>query len=411
VVEGRSVVNLPTPYFRPVKQKPIYRRRRITNSTLTSIMLFCSIASFPLYLFPSGLPQISHVFFACFLLLFVNKLRRSTREMPNATKSIFRPLLCFAGFIAAIQLLYSVTLGEPELMLHAVFVAFNILYCLSIYHYFRVYPKFGMSVVLLATISAAVILFASLVLGLSAGDYRKTGSFNNPNQLGYFSLLIILMASLFRSCGKLLNTRLYSTFLVFVGVYGAVSSLSKAALISSAFGVLVFARRMAKGEIIMLVVALLCLSPLLGEKVFQSNAVHRVRDRVGSIGYQSDDTLGGRGYKRIVEFSLDSPVSLLFGSGEGAYWRFSDGYSGGVNEIHSTPASIVFCYGVVGLAAFALFNYRCWAVAPRRYLESFVAIYFYGLTHNGLRFGFFWLLFALYIYLSENRKADEQGAV
>ena len=120
--------------------------------------------------------------------------------------------------------------------------------------------------------------------------------------------------------------------------------------------------------------------------VGSSELFELVQNRV--LTAQSDDGLAMRGYDRIV----NHPNYLVFGAGEGAWWRF-DSYIDG--ELHSSIGTLLFSYGIVGLGLFTWFLVR--AAGDRKLL--FVAyacpLALYGLTHNGLRFTLMWELLAV----------------
>ncbi|MDG1858365.1 MAG: hypothetical protein P8I94_04635, partial [Emcibacteraceae bacterium] len=120
-----------------------------------------------------------------------------------------------------------------------------------------------------------------------------------------------------------------------------------------------------------------------------SNAV----DRLNSIGSSNDDNAAGRGYHRIWEESH----YLLIGSGEGGLYRFYQGFKSvmAFHELHSTLGMLFFSYGPLGLFIFIaifikLFISKGWyAVLP------FLPLFAYGLTHQGFRFSFFWMLLSI----------------
>jgi len=182
---------------------------------------------------------------------------------------------------------------------------------------------------------------------------------------------------------------------VIINLYLATASLSKAAMIATATSVMLFTPQLKRNELVTIGVIVIGLSPFWLEKVTQSTHYERALSRLGDIGRDHDDSLGGRGYDRI----FNDPFTLLVGAGEGNYDRFNSEIHS--MEIHSTFASIAFCYGLAGIVAFCVFNYRCFRIATVLYCTLFMPVFAYGITHNGIRFSFLWLLYALYLYLSE----------
>lgn len=111
-------------------------------------------------------------------------------------------------------------------------------------------------------------------------------------------------------------------------------------------------------------------------------------NRTEKIGTESDDSLAGRGYDRIIEY----PNYLLFGAGEGDFKRFALSHHKG--ELHSTVANILFSYGLIGFIIFVSFflNSKFYI---KRVLFYMSPILLYGLSHNGIRSPLFWIALAI----------------
>jgi hypothetical protein len=133
-----------------------------------------------------------------------------------------------------------------------------------------------------------------------------------------------------------------------------------------------------------------------------SKLVNSVQERIYSIGSVKDDSLAGRGYDRIME----NPEYLFFGAGEGVYDRF-EAFTG--SEFHSTLGSLLVSYGIVGLFLFLLIMYRALKNDRFRSWNILLFIMVYGLTHNGIRESFLWVMLALISTgaAKENRKSIE----
>lgn len=335
--------------------------------------------------------------FLLFLIAFSRDLVASIKSASVIAMDIFRPLLYFVMVAGVIQSVYSIALSEPRLMLFWAFIAFNFIYCCGIYAYLTVYRQHGAAVVFVATLTALTVASGGLFTGDPETSYRQTSWFNNANQLGYFALLAASVLALCRGRIFLRYSGALALVAVFACVYLSAASLSKAAMLSTAFAVALFIPRLGPKEIVVLGIAIAGVSPSLIDRVVSSLGYERVMLRVSDVGRQSDDSLAGRGYDRIVE----SSHLLLFGAGEGAYERFVNRDFTDDMEIHSTIASVVFCYGVPGLLALLCFGYRCYKLAPWQFCVVFLPVLAYGLTHNGLRFGYLWLLVALFVFFAE----------
>ena len=124
-----------------------------------------------------------------------------------------------------------------------------------------------------------------------------------------------------------------------------------------------------------------------------TSLVERVTGRLENIGEQQDDTLESRGYIRILGY----PEYMVIGAGEGALYRFGDPDDDDqqIREIHSTLGTILFSYGLIGLAVFATAMWRLYRLSSAARLIYLLPPFLYGFTHQGLRFSFLWLLFAV----------------
>jgi hypothetical protein len=120
-----------------------------------------------------------------------------------------------------------------------------------------------------------------------------------------------------------------------------------------------------------------------------------------TVGRTDDDNLEARGYHRIVDF----PEHLAFGAAEGACDRFDPAHP---IEIHSSPATLLFAYGIVGSAAFLLFLLNVVKRAPLYLVAHLLPVAFYSITHNGLRDSMFWILLAFLQCLAAELAAQQR---
>ena len=224
---------------------------------------------------------------------------------------------------------------------------------------------------------------------------RSALSFNNPNQLGYFSLLC---ACIFLLTMKRLKL---GTLFVVLGLIGcsylALISASKAALGSIALlGIALLITRLRTMVLAVAVLGVLALTP----NPF-SRAIARAEYRI-----ETDNThslLEERGYDRII----NHPEHWLIGSGEGAYRRFTETTVIGAHELHSSGATIFFCYGIIGVILFGMFM---WLVVKGSSSRAWLIVlpgFAYGMTHQGLRFIFMWVLLGVVMAVRHD-EADQR---
>ncbi|MDM4015026.1 hypothetical protein [Roseiconus lacunae] len=368
-------------------------------SLFLMLSAIATIATFPLYIFASGGAQPSHGFFILFCMLFHRELLQNI--MPESGRVAYGPMraaFCFVFVVFVVQLIYGITLESAEMLKYIAFISFNFGYLVVMYRYIVTYRTTALNHVFIGMLLAVGLALLGVMLNIGPNSGRQTGFFNNPNQLGYFGLIDVM---LFLACYSVCTLK-YARILALAGIsasiYLILVSLSKAALVSSFFGLLLFAPSIKGRDLAFLGVLCVVTLPFVAPKIIESNVVSRVVARIQNIGHDRDDSIAGRGYNRIKRH----PEKLILGAGEGEYHRF-----GARLEMHSTVGNIVFCYGLAGALFFALFNLRCLKASPQLFISIFAPLYAYGMTHNGIRFSAFWLAYAVFLAICELQRNDE----
>ena len=118
-------------------------------------------------------------------------------------------------------------------------------------------------------------------------------------------------------------------------------------------------------------------------------------ERILNITKESDSSFAHRGYHIFLEAN---PLQSLFGIG------VKNMYNIHTYEVHTTFGMILTSYGLFGfLIFFALMLF--WILDIKNFygFRGVICIcgpsLLYGLTHNGIRFSMFWILFAISITL------------
>jgi hypothetical protein len=271
-------------------------------------------------------------------------------------------------------------LGNLQMLIYPAFYLFNLLLfwvvvSLRTLHGARFDVFTEKSIVLAIMLQLMLLILVGPKQGL-----RQSLFFNNPNQLGYYAMLANTVLFIIHERSGV------SARWVVVGSLGAfilgVVSLSRSAL-SSMLLLLVLAARHRPRR-------LLVMAATIGAAILVTwvSLPQLARERLFLRTLGATDSLAGRGYDRMV----NHPGFLLFGAGEGGFERFESVQPG---EVHSSFGTILFAYGLPGLALFSLFLVmvlrRC---EGTRWLLLLPALT-YGLTHQGLRFAMFWVLLGI----------------
>ena len=356
-----------------------------------SSLLIGAIAGFPLYIYDSGSLQISHILFFAASALFLT--RRSIFKLFRNPNVFF---FLFFAYVTLRQCIFLFETNNFEYQIFIFYAVYNwIIYsCFSSvspqnakFLYITIFKGLIISVIIA---SLGVIVYAYLN-PLNVKGFRTIGTFNNPNQLGYYAVLLLSFVLLFKSAKMNLKIqyKIAIQILPFFSFFLSILSLSKAAIITMLLGVAYLTK---KNLLISLsIVVIVCLFSLNILPVAQLHKL-QVVNRLLTIGSQSDDSFEGRGY---IGFEELGPLGLFFGTGEGSHLA-----TYGI-EIHSTIYNLLVSYGLIGVGLFIFFYFGLFRRALTNKIDLAISMalpMIYGLTHNGIRSTLFWLLLSM-IYL------------
>lgn len=347
----------------------------------------------PIYIFKSGLPQPADFIIAITAGLSIVLFFLKQRIVFNR---VFAILVLMVVMFFAINISYFYFYKDTLFLYSSVYYVFNAF-------------VFSATVILFKQNSERAVhwgryaVFASIFIELvwlktfdSASVYRETGSFNNPNQLGYWALL--------SSCYLLVlnyGRRMKWIDIIFFLLCGYIvtEALSRAVMISY---VLLLASFFI-GNYMSTATKIIMMGVVVFYTFFQVavldnpqfiiqnfEVVQKITERIETIEDEGSGVFVERGYGRIVEH----PEYLFFGAGEGAYWRFSSLGVRGL-ELHSGLGTILFSYGLFGLALFGAFIFTIFQRAPLLLWVTLASIMLYGITHQHVRFTGFWLYLGL----------------
>jgi len=342
------------------------------------------LLALPFYLLPSGSPQPADLpLMGLILLLAWGMARGQAIALPAAFSRSARALLLFVLYACGVGLVWTFLLGEPRLLVYPLFYVYNgLVFAAVLFTAARGGDRF-LRLILHATAASLLLQLLLSPFLLVQDGFRYSLFFNNPNQLGYFALLgatVVLVGD-----RRLRLPWYYLAGTMVVAVLLAALSLSKSALLAMLLLLLLGLRlRPWVLGIILLAALFLIFGPELHP------IISNVETRLLGITRDLDDSLAGRGYARIVNY----PRHLIFGAGEGAFHRFETLLSG---EIHSSFGTLLFSYGIVGLALFAALLLAILQGSSWSRMALLLPVFFYGLTHQGLRFRLLWVLLAYFL--------------
>lgn len=312
-------------------------------------------------------------------------------------------LTMLIAWIVSVNVGWSLLTGQPDFLVSSAYYLFNFLIVAAIFGVRERDPEaFDRIVTTFLRVSIAIQFAMVVVRGGHSLGARSHGSFENPNQLSYWcvcalSILLVLRRN---------RTRPGDIPFLVMALWCQLASASRAGLGATLLLLMIWGwfalrdplKRLIGGMLALLLVLAVAAAPTLRSEANGSATLSTVTGRLTREETTSEWDV--RNYSRIV----DHYIYVVLGAGEGQLSRFSDDDGDATLEIHSTFGTLLFAYGVVGLALFCLF--LLW-LAIR--LPAGIAVYLapaivYGLTHQGLRFSFFWILVGILAQMISARR-------
>lgn len=380
---------------------------------LVHILFVSLIWLSPFYVWESGLPQPAHFLGAALvisLILFRRKFVWDAKLMGWGA--------LFSVYAAVVNMFVYAAYLDTHSLLSATYYLYNF----SLFWAVQQLANGRNRLWLMGQIRLAfsTLLLVQVFLFLSGrgrvfGESRFMGSFNDPNQLGHWTIWAVIMVLV---ADYFLQRRLswWSWMGLLFGFVVLLASASRSGLLG--FGMIVLAlgvhfairrvrfhRRTVKVWLVSLLtsailVGLVVPAILLGysnEKVanFQEKFAQQVQFyvlRVQEGISKSGENLEERGYDRLWKF----PEYLILGAGEGANERW-EGETTFLGEIHSTLAGVIFYYGIPGTLLILLFIVPIWSTLPELWLRILLlGPFLYSLGTYNLRNSMFWLGLAIF---------------
>lgn len=364
-----------------------------TLGSLAGLVLTVATMFLPIYTFESGSIQFSHALFQL-AVLFIIPLFGVKLALWSAL------VVLLAIYALCVELAASALYGNADSVIHGLYIVYNAVLAISVYSFTMAWGAKAFRTGLLLSFALAFTFMVLQGVDLyEMGDAgRTTGSFNNPNQLGYYSVCLISFAYLLYRANLL---SYWMAALLYLGAFGmSVISLSKAALVANLIVLFLVFKPSHQSRLGILAWTAGFLAAAVA--VYRSVGAGRLDDflffeRLMRMTSEGDSSLAARGYFQFLEGNF---FEILLGHGTE---RINSAIG---HEVHSTFGAIVSSYGLLGLVIFMAF-YILWAKTVFRAFGLLATICvvlpptLYGITHNGIRFSIFWLLIAVSFALAD----------
>jgi hypothetical protein len=335
----------------------------------------------PVYVGETGRPQPADFAFLPVLLV---TFALGGFGLPRVLNGVAQSLAAFVAYVVTVDSLWGVFRSRLDFLVNASFYVFNSLLFLAV---LRLRWRYRDQFLRLTAWGLATALAWQTVLAIVAGSQLSNGPrlqllFLNANSLAYFVLCALTTILVLSRRIKMPAWVLVA--LIAMSLYLEYRTYSRAGLL----GVMVLvAIALSRRPGIAFVLGIPLLVYLLNSEtgLFQDQLWSSRIETVQSGG--ADTYLDDRGLRRILE----NPQYLIAGAGEGDNLRFD---ARGL-ELHSSLATIVFCYGSFGLYLFIAFLRRSTSVMDVTTAISLSPLLLFSLFHNGLRFRPFWIALAI----------------
>jgi hypothetical protein len=390
------------------------------TSLLPFAGLALAIAASILYVFPAGTPQPGDVLLAITIVLTILLANYTLPVLPK----LYLSLGLFLAWVILVNSVWFILIGDDIFLRKTSFYIYNAAIMLFIVSLgVRDYECLR-KVVFWSCIIAVLAELGYLEFVYITAKKRSLGTFNNPNQMGYWGLLILACLGVARRREPL---RVIDAAALATGCYIIAQSLSRAATAAGLLMALAVALsgRWKRGAVLAVVGLALVIGSVellrggILDQVHEASIVQGLQKRVDLLSRHPDDPLSlwKRGYSRLVEH----PEYLPLGAGEGAFSRLTDvseaailkgrvpTTGSSVKEFHSSLGNILMSYGIVGLSLLFAFFFVVFRNTPTINLLYFGLIMLYGVTHMGMRDTMLWVFLGLvYVQgMAENSPPDE----
>lgn len=374
-------------------EKPT-RKSRIPQLAVASCWIVAAYLVLKmLYVFGTGSAQPADIMLTALALVVVSPRRLITFMKENYVYFIF------LIWIVLVNAFWAGIYFRFDFMTSASYYLFNAILLVAVYS-IRGNAPVDFDRIAILGLRASILIQVVAVLA-DAGYARAVGTFNNPNQLAYWGVAVMSMYLLIR---RNVTNWIDLPFLL-LGTYCVVASLSRAGTIGVAVMLAAWfwialetPGRRAIGALcgVLLVVGIIE-GPDLLQFAQGSETVTNFEARLETR--QGEDSASVRNWDRVTDFY----EYTILGSGEG-YFRRWEGNTGYAIEIHSTFFTLLFSYGVIGLGLFLAFMFSVARRIPWSQSAYLLPSLFYGISHQGLRFSFFWLLIGVMCSLAAHSR-------
>ena len=391
--------------------------------SLINLCIYAYIFFKPFYLFDSGGIQISEIFIVlAFLLTLVDKTQKD-----NVTKKIFKDLnilLIFMLFVVLINFIYYDIYQNTE------FIMSTIQYVLILMGTYVFANKISDKKVLTNIYKTVRInLIVQLIfyvtgLGRYYDAFRYMGTFNDPNQFGYF---IVLSLAYIYVIEDILKLRKRAIIMYIIGLILILASASTGMLMAVTVLFVLHIIREIKpicewgiknlGKIfigIICIMSIVCIiisnidlknkiEININNKIQNMSIANRLKGKVDKAESSNMSLIEERGIDKLLKY----PQYLIYGSGQGYFERFTK--AAHQLEVHSTLPGIWLYYGIIPLIILILWIYQSIKKVKLKYMIPYIALFIESFILYNQRQLLLWVIIIMANLLREEINIEEKN--
>lgn len=375
------------------------------KSVQYTFLLFIFLKQF--YIFKSGTLQPGDIFLLVSFFLLIFKRRRKL-YLNKKDMSLFIFVCC----VVLINFIYYYFYLDKSFLISIMHYIFNLIVVI-VFRQLLQHPLFPDRILLMFKFNLVLqILIFICGFGNYYGGVRYMGTFNDPNQFAfyiYITLMLLIIMSMLQN--RHINMFYYTISLLMILLSGSTGMLVAFILFVITYIVvsfykknrmpLVFTRRYILKILAILVSITICLITIVVYNEDLMNTIHelpifsRLEEKVSKVNIQEDGLIEERGLDKLLLY----PEKMIFGAGQGAYWRFDR--AAHQLEIHSTFPSILFYYGIIPMGILLVWLGKQLGRIPIMISPILISLLIESFTLLNQRQPFFWMLFVAISVLRE----------
>ena len=253
--------------------------------------------------------------------------------------------------------------------------------------------------------------------------FRYMGTFNDPNQFGYF---IVLSAAYMYVIEDILKTRKRAIIMYFISLILILASASTGMLMAMTILFILHMVREIKpiigwisknsgkfliGMICVVTIILGLISNVdirntmittLEQTIQNSSIADRLIGKINKAESSDSSLIEERGIDKLIKY----PQYLIYGSGQGYFERFTE--AAHQLEVHSTLPGIWLYYGIVPLIILLIWIYKSIKKVKLKYMIPYIALFVESFTLYNQRQLLLWIIIIMANLLREEKEEEKE---